>query len=177
MHEHVFSIPRLYTDAVETLLPQTQMTSALNKTRFTKMFTPLIGLFIFSTNLYAGPLHDAVEVGAVKRIERLILQGEDVNEIDERGIWPLLAACTNGDSRTVTLLLNLGADPNLEDQYHYTALHEVSTLGYREVAEILIKAKANINTRDVSGFTPLGYARYYGHQEVIELLQHFDARQ
>jgi ankyrin repeat protein len=149
--------------------------STLTKTDYVKMCLTIAGILLIHTNLWAGPLHDAAEMGSIKRIEQLVQQGEDVNEIDERGIWPLLAACTNGDSRTVVLLLKLGADPNLADQYNYTALHEVSTLGYREVAEILIKARADIDTRDISGFTPLGYARYYGHQEVIELLEHYGA--
>lgn len=110
------------------------------------------------------------------RIKQLVSQGEDINEIDNRGIWPLLAAVTYGDNRSVELLLELGANPNLKDQYNYTALHEAASLGYPVVAETLIKAKARLNTRDISSFTPLGYAKRSGNQEVIELLEAHGAK-
>jgi len=104
-------------------------------------------------------------------IKQLILQGADINEIDARGIWPLLAATTYGNAQTVELLIDLGADPNLADQYNYTALHEAATLGYHDVANLLIEARANINIRDINSFTPLGYAKRSGTQAVIDLLE------
>jgi len=153
-----------------------RMIGTLHKARYTKICLAVVGLFIVNAKLWAGPLHDAVEVGAAMRIEQLILQGEDINEIDERGIWPLLVAVTYGDNRSVELLLKLGADPNLADQYNYTAMHEAAILGYRVVAKTLIKAKANLNIRDISSFTPLGYAKRSGSQEVIELLEAHGAK-
>ena len=155
--------------------PHKGKVEVLNKTHLLTTGILIAATSIISAGLWAGPLHDAVEVGAINRIEQLVLHGEDINAIDERGIWPLLAATTFGDNKCVELLLKLGADPNLADQYNYTALHEAATLGYREVAETLIKAKAHINPRDISNFTPLGYAKRSGSQEVAELLERHGA--
>lgn len=135
---------------------------------------PLALLFIALTwplAAWAGKLHFAAEIGDTQRIAQLVRLGADINEIDNRGIWPLLAAVTYDNREAVALLLQLGAEPNLADQYNYTALHEAACLGYREVAEILIEAKADINKRDINGYSPLGYAVRCGHQGVIELLQ------
>lgn len=160
---------------VRLIFPSNLTMTTLIKVSLEKTCFIIAGIFIISTKLWAGPLHDAVEVGSLERIEQLVKQGEDVDEIDERGIWPLLAATTYGDNRSVELLLKLGADPNLADQYNYTPMHEAATLGWHEVVEIFIKAKASINTRDISGFTPLGYAKRSGSQEVIEVLKRYDA--
>lgn len=130
----------------------------------------LISLLL-SVDLLAGPLHGAAEIGAIDRIEQLIQQGADVNEIDNRGIWPLLAATTYGNTRSVVVLLKHGANPSQADKYNYTALHEAATLCYPDVAEKLIGARANINVRDINSYTPLGYAQLSGCQEVINLLE------
>ena len=128
-----------------------------------------IGLLLTFTSR-AGELHFAAEIGANQRVIQLVSQGANINEIDDRGIWPLLAAVTYGNLKTVALLLLLGADPNLADRYHYTALHEAAGLGYRQITEHLINAKADLNQRDINNYTPLGYAMRGGHQAVIELL-------
>ena len=67
------------------------------------------------------------------RIEQLIQHGENINEIDERGIWPLLAAVTYGDKQSVELLLKLGADPNLADQYNYSVLVYCHGFSFKEL--------------------------------------------
>ena len=135
-----------------------------------------LALLLCVSGTWAGPLHDAVEVGDLARVKRLVeMQGADVNEIDNRGIWPLLAAASDGNTAMVRLLLKLKADPNLHDQYNYSALHEAASLGFRDVIEILIEAKADINARDINDITPLGYAVRSPSLEAAELLQDFGA--
>lgn len=125
----------------------------------------------FSTASWAGALHDAAETGDLSRIQQLSAAGADVSAVDSRGIWPLLAAVTEGNAATVALLLKLNANPNQADQYQYTALHEAASLGYHDIMELLIDAKANINARDINGITPLGYALRSSSQETITLLR------
>lgn len=117
--------------------------------------TLFLGSLLFVSTSWAGPLHDAAETGNLSRIQQLVDAGSDVAKVDARGIWPLLAAVTDGNSATVTLLLKLNADPNQTDQYQYSALHEAASLGHHNIVELLIDAKANINARDINGITPL----------------------
>lgn len=148
--------------------------------KYTPLHPRILGLVLLfcTASTWAGPLHDAVEVGDLARVKRLVeMQSADINEIDQRGIWPLLAAATYGNTAMVELLLKLGADPNQHDQYQYTALHEAASLGFRDVIEVLIEAKADINLRDINSITPLGYAVRSPSLEAAELLQQFGAIQ
>jgi ankyrin repeat protein len=135
-------------------------------------------LFFCMTGAWAGPLHDAVEAGDLHKVRKLVeQQAADIGEIDSRGIWPLLAAATNGNVDMVKLLLELHADPNQQDQYHYSALHEAASLGFRDVIDTLIQAGAEINSRDINSITPLGYALRSSSVEAANLLQDFGATQ
>ncbi len=146
-------------------------------TRFQKLILGLM-LLLWVACSWAGPLHDAVEVGDTARVKRLIeTQSADISEIDHRGIWPLLAATSDGNVEMVELLLKFKADPNQQDQYQYSALHEAASLGFRDVVEILIQAKADINARDINGITPLGYAMRSQSQGSVALLQNSGAIQ
>lgn len=149
----------------------------LHHTPYQQLTLGLVLLFC-TASAWAGPLHDAVEVGDLARVKRLVeTQTADVNEIDDRGIWPLLAAASSGNTAMVKLLLKLKADPNLHDQYNYSALHEAASLGFRDVIEILIKSRAEINARDINDITPLGYALRSTSREAAKLLQDFGATQ
>jgi len=142
-----------------------------HRTRFQKLILGLV-LLLWVACSWAGPLHDAVEVGDTARVIHFLeTQSADVNEIDHRGIWPLLAATSDGNVEMVTLLLKFKADPNQHDQYQYSALHEAASLGFRDVMEILIQAKADINARDINGITPLGYAMRSHSQDAVVLLK------
>jgi ankyrin repeat protein len=137
-----------------------------------------LALCFYMAVAWAGPLHDAVEAGDLHKVRKLVeTQAADISEIDSRGIWPLLAAATDGNVDMVELLLELHADPNQQDQYHYSALHEAASLGFRDVIETLIQAGAEINARDINGITPLGYALRSSSVEAANLLQDFGATQ
>jgi ankyrin repeat protein len=137
-----------------------------------------LALVFFMTCAGAGPLHDAVDVGNLAKAKHLLkMKSTDVSEVDSRGIWPLLAAASDGNTDMVQLLLSFHAKPNQADQYQYSALHEAASLGFRDVMEILIEAKADINARDINGITPLGYAMRSQSRDAVTLLQEFGATQ
>jgi ankyrin repeat protein len=141
-------------------------------------YTLTPGLALFCSITWSGPLHDAVETGNLHKVRQLVEKdAADINKIDTRGIWPLLAAASDGNTEMVKLLLALHADPNQTDQYHYSALHEAASLGFRDVVEMLIQARADINARDINGITPLGYAMRSPSMETATLLQDFGATQ
>lgn len=142
-----------------------------------KIIISLVFIFCVS-GTWAGPLHDAVEVGNLAKVRQLVAsKSVDINKIDRRGIWPLLAATSDGNVAMVKLLLVLKADVNLTDQYNYSALHEAATLGFDEVIEILVLANATMNLRDVNSITPLGYAMRSQSMEAVEVLQNLGATQ
>ena len=147
------------------------------KQHFARLFSGCL-LWLCLANSWAGPLHDAVEAGNLNKVRQLIeQQASDINGIDQRGIWPLLAATTNGNVEMVKLLLDLQADPNRLDQYRYSALHEAASLGFPAVVKVLIEAKAEINVRDINDITPLGYALRSSSTEAATLLQQAGATQ
>jgi ankyrin repeat protein len=143
---------------------------------FLKTLVLLTGLLL-TPALWAGPLQDAAEIGDTVKIRTLVHQGADINQIDDRGIWPLLAATTYDQIDTMKLLLKLGANPNQVDQYAYSALHEAASMGYRDAAEILVDAKADINARDINGLSPMDYALLSGNPDAIEYFQQLGAIQ
>lgn len=135
-------------------------------------------LLLGTASAWAAPLLDAVETGNTEKVRLLIeKKSEDINQIDNRGIWPLLAAATDGNTAMLKLLLKLKADPNRLDQYQYSALHEAASIGHHNALEILIKAGADINVRDINDITPLGYAMRSPSQASVSLLQSFGAIQ
>jgi ankyrin repeat protein len=66
-----------------------------------RFFLTLAGMLLIAPLLWAGPLHDAAETDDTTRIKQLIKEGKDINEVDNQGIWPLLAAASNGNVTSV----------------------------------------------------------------------------
>lgn len=140
-----------------------------------KTITGLLLTFC-ATAVWAGPLHDAAEVGDLAKARQLVeSHSADISEIDHRGIWPLLAAVSDGNIKMVELLLELKADPNQLDQYRYSALHEAASLGFHKVIEILALSHADLNAHDINDITPLGYAMRSQSKEAVEVLQNLGA--
>jgi ankyrin repeat protein len=81
----------------------------------------------------------------------------------------LIAACADGASRVIQLLLNTGADPNSRDQRH-TALGLASAKGKVDIIRQLLEHHADINLQDASLKTPLHHAcssKYRGALSVL----------
>jgi len=71
----------------------------------------------------------------------------------------LLAACQNGDLRTVVALLRYGTDPNVrESTQHCSALHYAAHGNFAEIAMSLISSGARMDARMTTGQTPLDLA-------------------
>jgi len=121
-------------------------------------------------------LLEACSKGDLKKVERLLREGADVNSRDKYDRTALIRVCMGlprpRDSNDplpglVRLLLNRGADPNIRDKYGKTALIWASSLmpskwassePVLQVLRLLLDKGADINAKDKEGKTPLMYA-------------------
>lgn len=73
-----------------------------------KLLSCAIVLGGLASQSLAGPLHEAVGAGDVDQVQRLIDDGEDFNETDQRGNTPLHVAAKMGNSEIAELLIERG---------------------------------------------------------------------
>ena len=132
------------------------------------------------------PLHDAAFRGSLEEIKSLIVNGEDVNAVDEFGFTPLHLVINNvpwskGKSIAKFLIEN-GADVNATGQNGVSPLQMALNHGAisqlmasldsdnLEVIQMLIDAGANVNHKDKFDNTPLHVACKQGYVQAFEML-------
>lgn len=117
--------------------------------------------------LDGSPLIAAARLGKPRLVRLLVEGGAQVNERNQRGETPLLAACRalradpSGTStlRSIQFLLSNQADPNIQDKTGRTALmYACMERAGAEVAAALIAAGADPSMEDYSGASALVYA-------------------
>lgn len=131
-----------------------------------------------------GPLHTegnallkAVFQGKM-RLTRLLLEGGAyINEGNERGETPIVAACLASyeDPQTrqkmVRYLLEKGADPNIPDKLGRTALmHACAGQAGKEVVSLLLENGADPSLKDYSGSSALVHAINKGDRDTLQIL-------
>lgn len=132
----------------------------------------ILSLYALSTQAaLAGPLHNAVFANNEAKIIAQIKKGEDINEINKEGSWPLLIAATYGNIKAAQVLIKNGADVNKSNNHGYTALHEAASMADRKFVFLLLKNKANISKRDTNNYNALTYAELSGSQKLVRLLK------
>ncbi|MDR1345759.1 MAG: ankyrin repeat domain-containing protein, partial [Bacteroidales bacterium] len=94
----------------------------------------LLGSFAAtSSQLQAGPLHEAVFSGSMTETHRLLRAGENPNETDKYGYLPLQYAAT---PEMTDLLLNGRADINMPNAWGDTTLRRAVSTHYPNLAHI-----------------------------------------
>ena len=119
------------------------------------------------------PLHGAVGANRVDEAQRLINEGANLNEGDDRGWTPLHRAMGVEEIEVVRLLLDAGADANAKDNDLLTPLHLAAweaEADRTDVARLLIENGADVNAKTEAGWTPLHWAASNGHTDLAELL-------
>lgn len=90
-----------------------------------------------------------------------------INQRDEQGYTPLMAASLKGHKDIVEILLSKGANPNLKNNQLNTALHFALYGKHPRIATVLINNNAEI-TANMSDITPLHQAAKAGYIEVVK---------
>lgn len=113
-------------------------------------------------------LRQAVQVGNLTKIKKLIDNGANVNQVywDNGGETLLEVAISARQVEVLKLLLEAGANPNYR-VFSSSPLLNAAGYGCIEIVKILIESGANINDIDNS---PLNTAVIRGHLEVVKLL-------
>ncbi|VDI26531.1 Hypothetical predicted protein [Mytilus galloprovincialis] len=95
--------------------------------------------------------------------------GADVNA---RNGWftPLTAACRDGHSETVDILLDKGAMVNKTNKFGETPLYTACTCGHYGIVKRLIEQRCDVNVRDNSNYTPLCISCLGGFKNIAILL-------
>jgi len=129
--------------------------------------------------LYSGnelALVASREDASVKTVEYLVLRGNDVNSVGERGLTPLdYAALDDKKLSILKYLISVGARVNLKAPYDYDALvHAVAGNALLNIRE-LVKSGADINATNSNGNNAIITASAHANKTVVESLISYGA--
>lgn len=131
-----------------------------------------LGLTIpMSAVSFGDTIHDAAKVGDLARVQRLIVDGVDVNGNDINDETPLIIASLEGQGEVASYLLQRGANIQAKNARGLSALHAAAYNGHHEIVTLLLAKGADINdAKNRFGVTPLHVAAEENHIAVVELL-------
>jgi ankyrin repeat protein len=100
-------------------------------------------------------LHLAALQGRVDAIQQHIKAGSDLNEKDEYGSTPLIAAITFGQNEASRVLIEAGVDLTITNNDGSTPLHLSAFFCHTEIVEALLENGADKDLRSNAGSTAL----------------------
>ncbi|OBT97547.1 hypothetical protein VE01_04507 [Pseudogymnoascus verrucosus] len=112
----------------------------------------------------------AAEFGLTSLIDKMLKQGNSINEGGIQGKAALHEAARNGHMATVELLLERGADTEAKDVNGRTALLWAVQAGYESILRLLLNKGANIDAKGHNGMTALLWAAESGLEAIVQLL-------
>ena len=108
--------------------------------------------------------------GDWEAVIRVLDQGADINEADDKGRTPLYIASERGHVEVVKFLLERGADINNAKYGRSSPLFIASAMSHVEVVRILLENGASVNMANDDEQTPLYVASEMGNKEVVRIL-------
>ncbi len=136
----------------------------------------LLGITIVGIGVFAGrfvrlvvPIHELARSGRIDTIEKLILQGEDIDMRDDRGCTPLHFAVVAGQREAVAVLVGNGADPNSHNDRGDTPLHLATANRDHALVQYLISKNAEIEAVNDSGSCLMHVAAWVGDVGLLKL--------
>jgi ankyrin repeat protein len=135
-----------------------------------KLLTTCCLFFATVTLLSAQNLLNAVEAKDYKMAGQAIRAGEDVNEKNDKGMFPLWSAVWNGDAKMVEMLIKAGGDARqkFKGEKEISLLDISAQEGPLEVAQLLVRAGCDVNEKDLRGQTPLRIAARNGRTDIVK---------
>lgn len=143
----------------------------LSMTKFLFNLDPLI--FDCYSEYGHLPLHHAAICGHKEVV--LFLLNHPYGDLDRAMRGTMAAACRNGHTEIVEILLNRGFEINNKLNSYYTALHTATTNKQYKVVKFLLDQGANVHEKTTSGNTALFLAVQYCNVEITELLLQYGA--
>jgi ankyrin repeat protein len=92
-----------------------------------------------------GELKKATESNDINKVKELIMDGVNIDEIDEYEYTPLMIASESGYFEITKLLIENKADVNKKNFCGWTSLCYAATRNHFDIVELLIKSGANVN--------------------------------
>lgn len=119
----------------------------------------------------ATQLHSAAEQDSVDRVQRLVDEGQPIDQRNHLGETPLMVAAAEGNFDTVVFLVESGADLNAaRPGSGETPLRlAIDNNDYR-MAQYLVENGADVNQANQFGWTPFMTAARVGNKRILELL-------
>lgn len=134
-----------------------------------KIFSKVSG--IPEQKLRNEALRKAAIKGNLRRVQRLLGEGAEVDYKDVNGLTPLYFAAGHGFTDIVRLLLERGADPDVGRETGLgPPLVQAAYHGYMETLKALLEHKADIDNIDYSRRTALHQAIWRGEDEAAQFL-------
>ena len=131
----------------------------------------LFSLLVASSIAQAGYIHDAAKAGDLEQLQKMVVQGADVNEKAVQNETALMIAALAGKGEIVNYLLQRGADINARNTSGMTSLHAAAYAGHSDIVRLLVAKGADVN--DASnrfGVTALHVAAEENHIETVKTL-------
>ncbi|MBA3536131.1 MAG: ankyrin repeat domain-containing protein [Tatlockia sp.] len=104
-------------------------------------------------------------------VKRLLENGEDTNQTrQDDNVSPLLIAASQGDTSTISLLLENGSNPNAGTKDDFTSLHFSVLKDDLKMAKLILEKGGSCNNTAYNGITPLFLAAQNNKTEMVSLL-------
>ncbi|WP_019154907.1 M48 family metallopeptidase [Robertmurraya massiliosenegalensis] len=117
------------------------------------------------------PLIDAAIANDVDKVESLLNDGADMNEMDLEGSTALHWAVVYSSYEVAEYLLQAGADPNTMDDYELTPLMSAVFNDDIVMVETLLEFEVYTDIEDSTGKTAYDYAIENGYDEIALLIK------
>lgn len=121
-------------------------------------------------------LFEAIKQNDVRRVQKLLNKGCDIDYQGEREQTFLMTAITYGNTEIAKLLLKKHPNVNLQDRYGNNALIMASFRGYTDIVHLLLDESPDIDKQNNEGMTALMMAACKGREKVVEQLLNNGAR-
>jgi ankyrin repeat protein len=113
-------------------------------------------------------LHDAIDAGKIREVERFIKNGVDVHDIDDWATTPLEHAVEVGNIEIVKILLNAGAD--MYFGVGCSPVEDAIKTARIDIMKVFIDAGLDINYQLEGGFTFLIEAILTSNLDIVKFL-------